>query len=279
MARLLAVANQKGGVAKTTTVHSLGYALAELGRRVLLVDLDPQACLTYSTGVDPDSLDSSLHDVIVRRLSTVEVRRSVLGAVKLDILPATLDLGASEIHLLTRPGRDHVLARALSSVQDEYDFVIIDCPPSLGLLTINGLTAAEEVLIPFQCETLSCRGVRQLLELVEDIRVFTNSKLTVRGLIPTMYDHHTRHRREILARARTEFGLPVLDPPVRRSIKFAESPGERRCIMEHAPWSAGAQAYRALARQLDAPQQAGDAAPAGDAWKPPVPDAPLIMAG
>ena len=130
MARLVAVANQKGGVAKTTTVHSLGYALTELGRRVLLVDLDPQACLTYSTGIDPERLDSSLHDVIIRRLSTAEVRRPVQGAVGLDILPANLDLGASEMHLLTRPGRDHVLARALATVRDEYDIVLIDCPPS-----------------------------------------------------------------------------------------------------------------------------------------------------
>jgi chromosome partitioning protein len=252
MAWLVAVANQKGGVGKTTTVHSLGYAFAELGHRVLLVDLDPQACLTFSTGIDPGTLDSSLLDVLVRRLKASDIRRQVRGVDGLSILPATMDLAAAEIHLLTRPGREYVLARALDTLSDDHDVMLIDCPPSLGVLTINALTAAEDVLIPFQCETLGHRGVGQLLEMIEDVRVFTNANIVVRGGIATMFDHHTRHSRDMLEDAKLEYGLPVLDPPVRKSIRFAEAPRQSRCILQHASDSPGAAAYRTLARQLDA---------------------------
>jgi chromosome partitioning protein len=249
---VVAVANQKGGVAKTTTVHALGYATAELGRRVLLVDLDPQACLTFSVGLDPDSLTESLHDVFVRRIKVADVRRSVSSLPGLDILPATIDLAGSEVHLLTRTGREHALAKALDPVLGEYDLVLVDCPPSLGVLTINGLSAAEEVVIPLQCETLSHRGVGQLLETVEDVRMFANPRLTVRGVIATMYDDRTRHGRAVLEDVGRRYDLTVLDPPVRKSIRFAEAPDLGRCILEHAPTSPGADAYRALARLLDA---------------------------
>lgn len=248
---MVAVANQKGGVAKTTTVHSLGYALAERGRRVLLVDLDPQACLTFSVGIDPDSLEFSLHDVIVRRLKVADVRRRC-AAEGLDILPATIDLAGSEVHLLTRTGREYVLERALEPVAHEYDVVLIDCPPSLGVLTINGLTAAHEVLIPLQCEALSHRGVGQLLETIDDVRTFVNERLQVGGVIATMYDDRTRHSRAMLRSVRERYGLEALDPPVRKSIRFAEAPEQGRCIIQHAPGSPGAQAYRALAATLDA---------------------------
>ncbi|HUY85576.1 MAG TPA: AAA family ATPase, partial [Acidimicrobiales bacterium] len=191
MARVIAVANQKGGVAKTTTVHSLGFALAELGRTVLLVDLDPQACLTFSVGIDPEGLEYSLHDVFVRQSKVADVRRKVGGVEGIDILPSTIDLAGSEVHLLTRTGREHALSRALSRVNDEYDFILIDCPPSLGVLTINGLSAAQEVVIPLQCEALSHRGVGQLLETIEDVRTYTNADLVVRGVIATMYDDRT----------------------------------------------------------------------------------------
>jgi chromosome partitioning protein len=251
-ASLIAVANQKGGVAKTTTVHSLGYALSELGRQVLVVDLDPQACLTYSVGLDPDGLDASLHDVLVRRAPVADVRLGVPGVERFDILPATVDLAAAEIQLLTRPGREYILGHALGAVDDDYDVMLIDCPPSLGVLTINALTAAQEVLVPFQCETLSTRGVRQLLEMIEDVRVFTNDKLVVGGGIATMYDHHTCHSRQMLLEVGRQHGLEVLLPPVRKSIRFAEAPARSRCILQHAPRSPGAEAYRALAAQLDA---------------------------
>jgi len=252
VARILAVANQKGGVAKTTTVHSLGFALAQMGRRVLLVDLDPQACLTYSVGIDPEGLHQSLHDVFVRKMKAADVRRVVTGVDGLDILPATIDLAGSEVHLLTRTGREHVLALALSTVSDEYDMMLIDCPPSLGVLTINGLTAAHEVLIPLQCEALSHRGVGQLLETIDDVRMFANAEVKVRGVIATMYDERTRHGREGLEEVRSRHGLTVLEPPVRKSVRFAEAPALGQCILQHAPLTAGAEAYRAIARQLDA---------------------------
>lgn len=251
MAHVAAVANQKGGVAKTTTVHALGYALVERGRRVLLVDLDPQACLTFSVGADPDSLEYSLHDVFVRRMKVAEVRRPVNGVDSLDILPATIDLAGSEVHLLTRTGREHVLERALEAVADDYDVILVDCPPSLGVLTINGLTAAQEVLIPLQCEALSHRGVGQLLETIDDVKMFANGTLRVRGVIATMYDDRTRHGRAVLQGVKERYDLDVLEPPVRKSIRFAEAPERGRCILQHAPSSAGAEAYRLLAATLD----------------------------
>jgi len=248
----MAVANQKGGVAKTTSVHALGVALAQMGRHVLLVDLDPQACLTYSVGIDPDDLHQSLHDVFVRKMKAADARRVVAGVDGLDILPATIDLAGSEVHLLTRTGREHVLALALSTVTEEYDVVLVDCPPSLGVLTINGLTAAGEVLIPLQCEALSHRGVGQLLETIDDVRMFANADLEVRGVIATMYDERTRHGRQVLDDVKSRYGLQVLEPPVRKSIRFAEAPARGRSILQHAPASPGAEAYRAIARELDA---------------------------
>ena len=250
MTDVLAVANQKGGVAKTTTVHSLGVASAELGRRTLVVDLDPQACLTFSLGFDPDRLDSSLHDVFVRRVAVADVVLPVPGVAELDLLPATIDLAGSEVHLLTRTGREHVLARALEPVLDRYDLILIDCPPSLGVLTINGLTAARSVLIPLQCEALSHRGVGQLLETIEDVRTFANGALDVRGVIATMYDDRTKHSRHIFEEVQARYGIAVLQPPVRKSIRFAEAPARGKSILQHAPRSAGAEAYRALARVL-----------------------------
>jgi chromosome partitioning protein len=248
----MAVANQKGGVAKTTTVHALGFALAQMGRHVLLVDLDPQACLTFSVGIDPDDLHQSVHDVFVRKMKAADARRVVGNVDGLDILPSTIDLAGSEVHLLTRTGREHVLTLALSPVADEYDFVLIDCPPSLGVLTINGLTVANEVLVPLQCEALSHRGVGQLLETIDDVRMFANARLAVRGVVATMYDERTRHGRQVLDDVRDRYGLEVLEPPVRKSIRFAEAPLHGRCILQHAPSSPGADAYRAIARQLDA---------------------------
>jgi chromosome partitioning protein len=247
---VLAVANQKGGVAKTTTVHSLGVASAEFGRRTLVIDLDPQACLTYSLGFDPDRLDGSLHDVFVRRVPVAEVARPVPGVPGLDVLPATIDLAGSEVHLLTRTGREHVLERALEPVVERYDLVLVDCPPSLGVLTINGLTAADAVLIPLQCEALSHRGVGQLLETIEDVRAFANSSIRVRGIVVTMFDDRTRHARHILDEVGTRYGIPVLQPPVRKSIRFAEAPARGKSIIQHAPNSQGALAYRELARAL-----------------------------
>ncbi|MGO9456187.1 MAG: ParA family protein [Acidimicrobiales bacterium] len=250
MAKVVAVANQKGGVAKTTTVQSLGVALAQAGRRTLVVDLDPQACLTYSFGFDPDSLDSSLHDVLVRRAKVADVVRPVEGVDGLSLAPATIDLAGAEVHLLAKTGREHVLARALQPELATHDVVLIDCPPSLGVLTINGLTAAERVLVPLQCEALSHRGVGQLLETIEDVRLFANPGLEVVGVVATMYDGRTRHARHVLAEVESRYGLRLLDPPVPKSVRFAESPEHGMSILQYAPASTGADAYRQLAAAL-----------------------------
>jgi len=251
---VLAVANQKGGVAKTTTVHSLGAALAEMGKRVLLIDLDPQACLTFSTGTDPDKLEVSLHDVLVGRTPAADV---LVVLDDLDLLPASIDLAGAEVHLLTRPGREYALARAIEPIRSHYDAILIDCPPSLGILTINGLTAARQVLIPLQCETLSHRGVGQLLETIGDVRSFTNADLEVLGVVATMYDPRTRLAQSTLADVRVAYGLEVLDPPVPKSVRVAEAPGRGASVLRHAPRSPSADAYRTLAAGLAAAWEVG----------------------
>ena len=246
-ARVVAVANQKGGVAKTTTVHSLGAALAEQGVRTLLVDLDPQACLTWSTGTDPDALERSLHDVLLGR---GDARDAVTKIDDMQLLPSTIDVAGAEVHLLSKTGREYVLRRALEPLLPEYDAVLIDCPPSLGICTINGLTAASEVLIPLQCETLSQRGVGQLLETVDDVRSYTNADLTVRGVIATMYDGRTKLAANVVGDVRSRYDLDVIDPPVPKSIRVAEAPGRGRSVLTHAPSSKAADAYRQLARAI-----------------------------
>jgi chromosome partitioning protein len=250
MAKVVAVANQKGGVAKTTTVQAVGVALAERGWRTLVVDLDPQACLTYSFGIDPDGLERSMHDVLLRRAGVADVSRPAARVNGLTLAPATIDLAGAEVHLLGRTAREHELARALDPVLSEHDIVLIDCPPSLGVLTINGLTAAEAVIVPLQCEALSHRGVDQLLETVDDVRTYANEKLAVLGVVATMYDGRTRHAREVLEEMRSRHGLEVLGTPIPKSIRFAESPALGMSILEHAPHSAGADAYRQLADEI-----------------------------
>jgi chromosome partitioning protein len=250
MLKVVAVANQKGGVAKTTTVQSMAVAMAERGHRVLVVDLDPQACLTFSLGFDPDALDSSLHDVFVRRARVADVIRPAPGVEGLFLVPATIDLAGAEVHLLSRTGREHVLARVLEPVLPEYDAVMIDCPPSLGVLTINGLTAAEAVIVPLQCEALSHRGVAQLLETIEDVRQFANERLRVLGVIPTMFDGRTTHSRKVLAEVEERYGLPMFEPPVPKSVRFAEAPALGMSVLHHAPTCPGSLAYRTLSESV-----------------------------
>ena len=249
MSMVLAITNQKGGVGKTTTTHSLGEALARTGSRVLLVDLDPQACLTYAGGLDPENLEASLHDVFIGRRTTTEV---ILATGHCSIVPASIDLAGSEIALATKVGREHALARALAPVRAAFDFVLVDCPPSLGILTINGLTAADAVVIPLQCETLSHRGVGQLLETIADVRAYTQPDLTVLGAVATMFDGRSRHPRDIAADVTARYGISVLEPAVPRSIRFAEAPASGVSILDHAPSSPGAAAYRELAVQIRA---------------------------
>jgi chromosome partitioning protein len=243
----LAIANQKGGVAKTTTVASLGAALAEQGARVLLVDLDPQACLTFSLGIDPEDVEVSVHHVLTKGLAPAEVLLQTDDGV--DLLPATIELARAEAELLTRTGREHVLKSALEEV-DGYDWILLDCPPSLGVLTVAALTAADAVLIPLQCETLSHRGVGQLLDTVHDVKRFTNRSLAVWGVLPTLYDGRTNHAKAVLQNISESYGLEVIEPPIPKSIRFAEAPAAGRSILATSRRHRGADAYRDVAANL-----------------------------
>ncbi|HVT21369.1 MAG TPA: AAA family ATPase [Mycobacteriales bacterium] len=246
--RTYAVANQKGGVAKTTTVASVASAIAEFGRSVLVVDLDPQACLTFSLGLDPDDLDLSIHDVLLGRVSArMALKNTAEGP---DLLPATIDLAGCEAQLLMRTGREYVLRQALDEVRSAYDVVLLDCAPTLGVLTLNALTAADEVIVPLQCETLSHRGVGQLLDTVQDVQRLTNPNLTVRGVLPTLFDSRTLHAKAVLSDIATRYGVDVLEPPIPRSVRFAEAPAAGKTIMRAGRRSPGAEAYRSFARSL-----------------------------
>ncbi len=248
MTRVLAVANQKGGVAKTTTVASLGAAFAEQDLRVLLVDLDAQACLTFSLGVDPDGVEASLHDALVGTVPVADLLVEV--ADRIDLMPASIDLAGTEAQLLARPGREYVLRSLLEPLRPGYDVVLLDCSPSLGVLTLNALTAADEVVVPLQCEMLSHRGVGQLLDTVADVQRILNRDLLVRGLLPTMFDGRTSHARAVLADLEDRYGVPVLSPPIPKSIRFAEAPALGRSILSTARSSKGAAAYREVAESL-----------------------------
>lgn len=247
MTRTIAFANQKGGVAKTTTTLAMAAALAERGRSVLAVDMDPQGALTYSVGIDPDALEETVNDVLVRRLPM----EKVIVDREVDIVPANIDLAGAEAILLAKTGREYALERALREVAPRYDFILIDCPPSLGILTINALTAAKEVLIPLQCEALSHRGVGQLIETLADIRHFTNPDLHVIGVIPTMFDGRSLHARQVLADVGDRYSVTVLEPPVKKSIRLAEAAQAGCSILQYAPGHDAAHAYRELARQVD----------------------------
>lgn len=248
MGRILAVANQKGGVAKTTTVVSLGAALAEHQLRVLLVDLDAQACLTFSTGVDADGVQAGAFELLLGKATLPQVLIELDDGT--DLVPATIDLSAAEPALLELPDRELVLRRALAGARSDYDVVLLDCSPSLGVLTVNALAATDEVLVPMQCEMLSHRGVGQLLDTVADVQRLLNPGLRVRGLLPTMFDARTGHARAVLADVGERYGVPVLQPPIPRSVRFAEAPAAGRSILATAPRSPGAVAYRQLAAGL-----------------------------
>jgi chromosome partitioning protein len=247
MTQVIAVANQKGGVAKTTSVHALGAAFAEIGRKILLIDLDPQASLSFAAGVE-DEPETSMHDVMMGRADLADILYESHG---LDVAPSSIDLTGAEVHLLTRTGREYVLQQALRPLLDDYDIVLIDCPPSLGILTINGLTAAGEVLIPLQAELLTRRGLGQLLDTVTDVRSFTNPGLKVLGAVITMYDPRTRLGREVIEEIRASHQVDILEPFVPRSVKVAEAPGRGLSVLGHARTSVVATAYRELAATVD----------------------------
>ena len=255
--RILAVANQKGGVAKTTTVASLGAAMVEEGKRVLLVDLDPQGCLTFSLGQDPDKLPVSVHEVL---LGEVEPNAALVSTMEgMTLLPANIDLAGAEAMLLMRAGREYALKRALAKLS-EFDVVVIDCPPSLGVLTLNGLTAADEVIVPLQCETLAHRGVGQFLRTVADVQQITNPELRLLGALPTLYDARTTHTRDVLLDVADRYNLPVLAPPIPRTVRFAEASASGSSVIAGRK-NKGATAYSELARALLKHWKTGKALP------------------
>lgn len=244
--RVFAIANQKGGVAKTTSTSCLGAALAEVGYRILLVDLDAQGSLTFSLGHDPDSLDVTIHDVLLGRMPI----QKVIITGDIDLVPSNIELAGAELFLFSKTGREYELRNALAEVQRDYDAILIDCPPSLGVLTINGLTAATDVIIPFQCEALSQRGVTQLIDTINDVRRYTNRDLRIRGILPTMFDPRTTHSREVLEQVASRYAIAIFEPAIRKSIRFAEAPSRGRSLLEIAPRHPGAEAYRLVAQSL-----------------------------
>ncbi len=246
MAHVLAFANQKGGVAKTTSTLNLGVALREHDLRVLGVDMDPQGNLTMSQGYDPENLDKSMYDVLVHRVPIEEV----IVSNEIDVAAATIDLAGAEMALSTQIGRERALERALRPVQKKYDYILIDTPPSLGLLTINALTAAEGVIVPVQCEYLSLRGLLQLERTLEMIRENLNPKVKIKGILPTLFDARTLHGREAIDILRENFGSLVFDTTVRKTIKFAEAPVRGSSVLKYDPRGKGAEAYRSLAREV-----------------------------
>jgi chromosome partitioning protein len=246
LAKVVAFANQKGGVAKTTTTINLGVALQELGHRVLAVDLDPQGNLTMSLGLNPDSVRPSMFDVLVNQISIEEA----LFQRELDVVVSSIDLAAAEIALSSHIGRERALSKALMQVSDRYDYIFIDTPPSLGLLTINALTAADAIIVPVQCEYLSLRGLAQLERTLELVRENLNPKVHIAGILPTMYDSRTVHGREAVEVLRSSFGDLVFETVIRKTIKFAEAPVKGESVLKYAPGSEAANTYRRLAREV-----------------------------
>ncbi|HEV7173420.1 ParA family protein [Pedococcus sp.] len=249
-ATVISVANQKGGVAKTTSVASLGAAFAEQGKRVLLVDLDAQACLTFSLGVDPDEVESSVNEVLLGRASIADVRVQCDDGV--DLVPSVIELAGAEAQLLPRPGREYILRGVLEDVRADYDVILLDCSPSLGVLTLNALTASQGLIIPMPCEMLSHRGVGQLLDTVADVQKILNKDLRVLGILPTLFDGRSNHAQEVLADVGERYGLPVLEPPIPKTVRFAEAPAVGRSILATSRTSKGAKAYREVAAALSA---------------------------
>ena len=243
------MANQKGGVGKTTTVATLGAAYAELGQRVLLVDIDPQACLTFSLGLEPRELQATTYQVLLGKAEPRQAVRTLPDGP--DLLPAGIELAGCEAMLAPQPDREHRLAAALAELSADYDQVLIDCPPTLGLLTLNGLVAADSLLVPVQAELLAFRGVDQLLDTVEyEVQAHLNPRLTVLGVLPTQYDPRTKHAQQVISAISDTYGLAVLEPAIPRSVRFAEAPAAGRTVLATARRSRGALAYRELARRL-----------------------------
>jgi chromosome partitioning protein len=255
-ARVIAVANQKGGVGKTTTATNLGACLAELGRRTLVIDLDPQANATTGLGLDFRSLELSMYDVILREIPLEDCIEPT-DVKNLFVGPASLDLAGAEIELVPAFSREHRLKRAIEAIVEDFDFVLIDCPPSLGLLTVNALAAASEVLVPIQCEYYALEGLGQLLRNVELVRKNLNPTLEVSTIVLVMYDARTKLAAQVVDEVRRHFGEKVCRQVIPRSVRLSEAPSFGQPIITFDPASRGALAYRLLAKEV-----AGDAAEA-----------------
>ena len=250
MVRILAVANQKGGVAKTTTVVNLAAALVERGDRVLVVDLDAQACATFSLGLDPEDLAETGATVFMGQESDRTLADLIATTPDgVDLVPAAIDLAGADRALASVVGREYVVRDVLAPLRDEYDWILLDCSPSLGIITVNALTAADAVLVPLQCETLSHRGVGQLMETIADVQRLTNPRLHIAGVLPTLFDGRTTHAKAVLADLGPRYGVRVFTP-ISRSIRFAEAPAAGRSILATAGSSKGAHDYRVLAGEL-----------------------------
>jgi chromosome partitioning protein len=245
-AKVIAFANQKGGVAKTTTALNLAVAFKESGHRVLAVDMDPQGNLTMSQGVDPDKVEKSMFDVLVHRMPISEV----IVEKEIDVAVASIDLAGAEIAMSAQIGRERSLQKALDEVRDDYDFVCIDTPPSLGLLTVNALTAANKVIVPVQCEYLSMRGLVQLQNTLQMIRENLNPGVEIEGILPTMLDSRTVHAKEAIAILEENFGDLVFESRIRKAIKFAEAPVRGTSVLKYDPQGKAAKAYRELAQEV-----------------------------
>ncbi|HEY0387420.1 MAG TPA: AAA family ATPase [Gaiellales bacterium] len=244
--QVIALANQKGGVAKTTTTLNLGAALVERGRRVLCVDLDPQSNLTMSQGIDPDDLDRTMFDVLVHKTPIEDV----IQHREVDLAASSIDLAGAELALSSMIGRERALQKALLPVRGRYDFVLIDTPPSLGLLTINALTAADGVIVPVQCEYLSLRGLIQLENTLTMIRENLNPDVRIRGILPTMFDGRTLHSREAVEILQENFGDLVFETKIRKTVRYAEAPVKGTSVLKYDTKGKAARAYRDLAGEV-----------------------------
>jgi chromosome partitioning protein len=246
LAQVIAFANQKGGVAKTTTTLNLGVALAEKGMKVLAVDLDPQGNLTMSQGWNPDEIDRSMFDVLVHKLPITEIVRTH----EIDVAVSSIDLAGAELALSSMIGRERALEKALAPARESYDFVLIDTPPSLGLLTINALVAASGVIVPVQCEYLSLRGLVQLENTLSMIRENLNPHVGIQGILPTMFDRRLLHSREAVEILRENFGDLVLNTRIRKTVRYAEAPVKGQSVLKYDPTGEAADMYRDLAKEV-----------------------------